>query len=96
MGKKIFIPEKMPWKTVQTVTAVDLFKIQNVNLVQNVGALGSLKRNQNRIRIFPPETNKKAGLMALLYREKPSSVNLLKKAGNLLNIKTERFQLKRR
>jgi hypothetical protein len=73
MGKKIFIPEKMPWKPVQTVTAMDLFKIQNVNLVQSVGALGSLKRNENRMRLFSRGTNKKAGLRALkTFQRKPS------------------------
>jgi hypothetical protein len=51
--------KNMVWYSVQAVTAMDIFKIQNVNVnvVQSVGALGSLKRNQNRIRIFPLETN---------------------------------------
>jgi len=39
-------------KPAQDVTAMDIFKIQNVTLVQIVGGLGSLQRNQNRTRRF--------------------------------------------
>jgi hypothetical protein len=36
---------------------MDIFKIQNVDLVRSVEALGSLKKNQHRMRIFPLEIN---------------------------------------
>lgn len=53
MDKKIFIPEKYGMEIcTQDVTAKDIFKIQNVTLVQMVGGLGSLKRKQNRTRRF--------------------------------------------
>jgi len=44
----------MVWWCVHAVTAMDTFKIQVVNVVQSVGALGSLKRKQKKIRIFLP------------------------------------------
>jgi hypothetical protein len=34
----------MVWWRVHAVTAVDTFKIQNVNVVQSVGVLGLLKK----------------------------------------------------
>ena len=39
----------MVWWFVYAVTAMDIFKIQNVDVVQSVGALGSLKRKQNNL-----------------------------------------------
>ena len=38
----------MVWSSVLAVMALDIFKIQNVNAVQNVGALGSSKRSQKK------------------------------------------------
>jgi len=33
---------------------MDIFKIQNVNLVQNAEALGSLKRKRRKTQTLPP------------------------------------------
>jgi hypothetical protein len=54
---RFLILENVAWKPVHTVTAGDIFKIQNVNLVQRAGVLGSPKRRQNRIRRFSMGTN---------------------------------------
>lgn len=45
----------MVWWSAPAVTARDIFKSQNVNVVQSAGALVSLKRRQNKIRISPTE-----------------------------------------
>jgi hypothetical protein len=42
----------MAWQSVHAVIAMDIFKIQNVNVVQNAGALGSSKGSQRKIRIL--------------------------------------------
>lgn len=52
---KNLIQKNMVWWSVHTVTAKDIFKIRNVNVVQSAGALGSLKRKRKKIQIFPPE-----------------------------------------
>lgn len=39
----------MAWQSVHAVTAMDIFKTQNVNAVQNAGALGSSEGNQEKI-----------------------------------------------
>lgn len=46
------IQKNMVWWSAPAVAAMDIFKIQNVNVVQSAGALGSLKRKQNKIRLF--------------------------------------------
>ena len=43
----------MVWFSVHAVMALDIFKIQNVNVVQNAGALGISKRMEKKIQIFP-------------------------------------------
>ena len=42
----------MAWQSVDAVIAMDIFKIQNVNVVLNAGAFGSSKGNQKKIRIL--------------------------------------------
>jgi hypothetical protein len=42
----------MAWQSVRAVIAMDIFKIQNVNVVLNAGALGSSKGNQRKIRML--------------------------------------------
>ncbi len=55
---RVFVFMKnMAWLPVRAVTDKDIFKIPNDNVVQSVEALGSLERNQNRIRIFALGTN---------------------------------------
>jgi len=41
--------KNMGWWSVHSVTAMDIFKIQNAYVAQSAGALGSLKRKQNNL-----------------------------------------------
>ena len=47
----------MGWKPAQDVTAMDIFKIQDVNLVQSAEVLGLSKRKLNRTRRSSLEIN---------------------------------------
>jgi hypothetical protein len=50
--RRFLFLKNMGWKPAPDVTAMDIFKIQNVTLVQIVGGLGSLKEKQNRTQRF--------------------------------------------
>jgi hypothetical protein len=70
----------MVWWSAHAVTAMDIFKIQDVNVVQNAGALGSLRRKQNKIRIFPREIINCHGYLRANYRS-PSKPCLKRNLG---------------
>jgi ABC-type microcin C transport system permease subunit YejE len=44
----------MVWFSVHPVMAMDIFKIQNVNVVQNAGALGTSEMKRRKTQILPP------------------------------------------
>jgi len=44
-----WILRNMVWSSVHVVMGLDIFKIENVNAVQNVGALGSSRAKRKKI-----------------------------------------------
>lgn len=47
----VLIQQDMGWWSVRIARVMDMSRIRNVNVAQSVGALGLLKRNQNKMRI---------------------------------------------
>jgi hypothetical protein len=71
--RRFLFLKNMGWKPAQDVTARDIFKIQNVNLVQSAGVLGSPKGDRTEYEDFQWEQ-----IMAIGYfKNGDSSVECL-------------------
>jgi hypothetical protein len=56
----------MGWLSVRAVTAMDIFKIQSIDVVQSAVDLASLKWKQGKILVFQPEIPNWQGFLLLV------------------------------